>query len=345
MARMERREGLRWIEVWKRPLLNDVAPVEVLVSSDGLVVTFDNWHSMGHGEDAIVIYAAGGQPTCQWSLDDLLPMTWVDNLPRSVSSIQWRDDVSIRPGTHHVRIPVALPLDTSGRTSDESMLDASENSGFIELHIDLQTCAIRPPKRETWERAMSVATAAQKNGDFAREGAMAEFRAPLHAPAHADETEWRRYLAQALDRATDSADKYPSAFDVVLVSTTHDNGQHSSGLRGRLDDCANEPSTIIVGSPSQAALVEALVSAGRGIESEALVATTIVLVLDDGHYAQGAAALAASAARLVQVDPTRPLPQSAANLAAMSKAEQERVSERRERERRAPRHRRWWLDS
>jgi hypothetical protein len=44
-------------KVWESRLSNDVAPVGALVSNSGeYVVTFDNWHSVGHGNDVVVIY-------------------------------------------------------------------------------------------------------------------------------------------------------------------------------------------------------------------------------------------------------------------------------------------------
>lgn len=71
------------------PLLNEVAPVTVLVSSKGDVVTFDNWHSVGYGDDVVVIYRNDGTIVKQYSLEELLSKQTVENLPHSVSSIWW----------------------------------------------------------------------------------------------------------------------------------------------------------------------------------------------------------------------------------------------------------------
>ena len=341
---MQRREGDRWTEVWKAPLLNDVAPVDMLVSHDGVLVTFDNWHSMGHGNTAIVIYDGAGKPTCQWSLDDLLPVAYVNNLIRSVSSIQWRGEPSIEPDTHRVRIPVAIPVDTSTRASKAVMERAIENPEFITLGIDLQNCAVLPPKRDKWERAAAAATAAQENMDLDEKDRKAGFNAPLRVPVDADEDAWNKYLAQALPRVMDSAGEYIPIEDIVFVPADDaERNPHRRDPRSRLREVARGDSTIIVGSPSQQALVDALKDVGKEIRPGALASTTIVLVVDDEHHAQAASAIAASGARLVQVDPAKPLPQSAANIARFEKDEQERASACREREQRTPRHPRWWL--
>lgn len=50
--------GRRYEQVWRKPLINVVAPVSALVSdADGSFVTFDNWGRMGWGDDVIVLYS------------------------------------------------------------------------------------------------------------------------------------------------------------------------------------------------------------------------------------------------------------------------------------------------
>src|SRR5688572_10805057 len=51
----------RWEMAWKKPLINEIAPVDVVVANNGHgFATFDNWHSMGHGPNAIAIYGLDG---------------------------------------------------------------------------------------------------------------------------------------------------------------------------------------------------------------------------------------------------------------------------------------------
>src|SRR5689334_6621839 len=46
---------------WEFPLLNEVSPVSAIVSDNGdYFVTFDNWHTVGYGDDVVVIYRSNG---------------------------------------------------------------------------------------------------------------------------------------------------------------------------------------------------------------------------------------------------------------------------------------------
>jgi hypothetical protein len=84
------RNGREYKPVRSFPLLNEVAPVDALVSSDGqYLVTFDNWHSVGWGDHVVVIYRGDGSVVKKYSLVELLSEKKVDKLPRSVSSIWW----------------------------------------------------------------------------------------------------------------------------------------------------------------------------------------------------------------------------------------------------------------
>lgn len=83
---------MRYRTLWSRPLVNDVAPVSALISNDGrYVATFDNWHSLGYGRDAIVLYGPGGKLISKLSLLDFLLPSEIDSLWvfKSASSINW----------------------------------------------------------------------------------------------------------------------------------------------------------------------------------------------------------------------------------------------------------------
>ena len=88
---LERREGDGYRQVWRNPLVNDEAPVDALVAGDtGYVVTFDNWGSMGYGDDVVAIYGPSGTRIRKLALKDFLDAEDIEALPRSVSSIWWR---------------------------------------------------------------------------------------------------------------------------------------------------------------------------------------------------------------------------------------------------------------
>ena len=79
--------------LWERKLVNDVAPVNALVSADGrFVITFDNWFRAGYGSDVMVIYGQSGQVIREFSLGDIVGYQRVSKFPRSISSREWSGD-------------------------------------------------------------------------------------------------------------------------------------------------------------------------------------------------------------------------------------------------------------
>ena len=75
--------------IWEAELSNRTAPGSAIVSNDGFVATFDNWHSMGHGTNAVVIYAQNGELVREYSLTDFLSDERYEGLTRTISSIWW----------------------------------------------------------------------------------------------------------------------------------------------------------------------------------------------------------------------------------------------------------------
>jgi hypothetical protein len=83
-------------------LSNEVAPVQVLVSEDGQrVVTLDNWHRFGYGDEVVAIYSLRGQVrrySLEQALEGLVPggeSLW-DRFDHSVSSRHWRRESDAR---------------------------------------------------------------------------------------------------------------------------------------------------------------------------------------------------------------------------------------------------------
>lgn len=69
-------------------LPNPVAPVQVLVSNNGDVITLDNWHNEGYGA-VLVLYHWDGKVARTYRLADLFSKKKIDSFPTSVSSIWW----------------------------------------------------------------------------------------------------------------------------------------------------------------------------------------------------------------------------------------------------------------
>jgi TonB family protein len=75
------------------PLVNEVSPISALVSGDGrYVVTFDNWHSAGYGDDVVVIYRSDGTLVRKFGLEDLFTNADIGTFKHTTSSIWWGED-------------------------------------------------------------------------------------------------------------------------------------------------------------------------------------------------------------------------------------------------------------
>ena len=71
------------------PLLNRIAPEQVLVSANGDLVAIDDWRSWGHGDHVVVLYRKDGTVVKQYSLEQLLPKEHIRTLPQTITTIWW----------------------------------------------------------------------------------------------------------------------------------------------------------------------------------------------------------------------------------------------------------------
>jgi hypothetical protein len=81
--------GTSYEKVGTATLLNPVAPVDIEVTNDGSLVTFDNWHNLGYGA-VLVIYTPSGTITKKYTLPDLYSKSDLARIQTSISSIHWR---------------------------------------------------------------------------------------------------------------------------------------------------------------------------------------------------------------------------------------------------------------
>ena len=70
-------------------LLNPVAPVDVMVTNSGEMITFDNWHNVGYGK-VVVLYSDDGRAIGSWTLENLYSPARLSRVPMSTSSRWWR---------------------------------------------------------------------------------------------------------------------------------------------------------------------------------------------------------------------------------------------------------------
>ena len=87
----ERKFLFRYAQKWTAPLSNRVAPVSALVSDSGkYIVTFDNWHHVGYGDDVVVVYdGSDGKLLWKYRLEDVLSREELCRVRCSVSSRWW----------------------------------------------------------------------------------------------------------------------------------------------------------------------------------------------------------------------------------------------------------------
>lgn len=118
-------------QIWKIQLDNEVSPVRALVSNDGnYVITFDNWHNVGYGDNVVAIYSGSdGRLIRKLGLTDFLTESDVNNLPASVSSIWWGDAKA--HSIDYDKSELILNVDKPG-----------ENDGFFNVRIDLANGAV-----------------------------------------------------------------------------------------------------------------------------------------------------------------------------------------------------------
>ena len=90
---LEKKTENSYKKKWEKELANDVSPVSALVSDNGkYVVTFDNWHHVGRGENVVVIYNQNGNLIKTYRLDEFISRTETIRLTNSVSSTWWGQD-------------------------------------------------------------------------------------------------------------------------------------------------------------------------------------------------------------------------------------------------------------
>lgn len=126
-------------KLWEIKLVNEVSPVSVLVSDQGdYVVTFDNWHGVGYGDDVVAIYeASGGSLVRKFGLSDFLTDSDINNLPASVSSIWWGGEHFIDKDKRQLVLRVS-----KGKGADE------KEAEFFQIRADLTTGKILDEKRD-----------------------------------------------------------------------------------------------------------------------------------------------------------------------------------------------------
>lgn len=293
LGHLEHHSNRQWRTVWKEPLKNEVAPVNVIVADDGHVVTFDNWHSTGYGPHVVVIYDPRGHPVRALSLLDFLPEHYIEVLPHSVSSIRWSGTPRISEDGSQAIVPVVVPYVAESGSDDDS------EQRYVDVRFDLETGQLKSNDDASWIEAVASAHHAARAAEEAQARALATFIAPLQAPQKPGTSAWYRYLEEAHARLEAGETYSPLGITVIASPDSEDWSASVRRLRDRLRDAEGH---VMIGSPSQTGLVSALTAEAARIAPGALTGVRVYVAVDRDHKAAVEEALAPTGATCVPID-------------------------------------------
>ncbi len=300
---LERKNGAEvWEPVWAGPLVNHVAPVSALVADDGrYVVTFDNWHSVGRGENVIVIYGPDGSLVRSMALTDLLPETYISALSHSVSSTSWQHDAKIEAGDPKLRLDIYVPGSDPYGESQET----------VTFWIELEEASVTPPRAAQWAAAQCAAEDINEQRERAEEERLAYFRNPLTIPNGCEMSQWHNYLNEAFMRLAPDWSSDPFTSTTVLFPSDHPRYEESvSWLRNRLLDHADYARAESFAEPCDGkGLVPAVRSIMDGVGPGSLSEATFYVSTTRDRFDEVSRIVEPSGAKTVWLDPDAAIPQ------------------------------------
>lgn len=302
MGHMERRTRGGWETVWKLPLANEVSPVDAVVSNRGEAVTLDNWHSMGWGDDAIVIYSANGDQLGKFGLAGFLPKPYLRSLPRSVSSIHWRGDARIDEARGELVVPVVVP-------TVKGMEGGEDDDSSVDIRFRLADGSLVPPSGKAWDDALASAARADARRKELEAEQRRRFLSPLSAPVEGDERAWHGYLVEAFFRLDPEWEEGYPATQVVPLPKAKNFALLSRYLREALVDDGSAEGALMIAALSQDVLVKTLQEHAKLVKPGFLAKARIYVAADDAHMPAVRAALAHTGAQLIQLDIAGSIPQ------------------------------------
>jgi hypothetical protein len=304
---MEHCIGGRCRRAWQHHLLNDVAPVSVLVTDSGYVMTLDNWVSMGFGPHAVVLYDPAGSLIAKYALVDFLPREYVMALPRSVSSLHWRDSPRIDRDGIRIVVPVVVPSEGAEEEDDT-------HTQFVDVVFDPRDGSVALPAPEVWMPAQKEAATALATQRALLADELEQAIVPLLPPDSREPLDWHVYLREAFSRLDEDEAGFPATF---VVPSPADPGyaKEVGRLHARLQD-AKARDVIMLGALSQDTLLDLLKQEAASFHPGMRAWPRLYLLLDAERFAQASALLAPSGATLIQLDPARAIPQRADYLEA-----------------------------
>jgi hypothetical protein len=306
---LEKRDpGGEWRSVWQTQLVNDVAPVEAVVSSSGnFVATLDNWHSVGLGTNVVVLYDRTGRVVRSLALPEFLPEDYIRALPHSISSLRWRGDTHFDDANRLI-VPVVIP-------SDEQLVGAPT---FVEFSIDPTTGRATPASEAAWRAAREQAKRVAASMDLAEKERKAFFTRPLTAPIGNDEREWHQYLGEAFFRLDPEwADYYP-AIQILRDPKRDDYKASETWLREALLEIEMPADVMMIASPASSDnLVRVLGEIVPTLRPNTLAKARIYIAVPSVDRDRVNTALAPTGAKIIYVDPAKAIPQRPERMAEL----------------------------
>lgn len=294
-ARLERRVEKRWHVVWERQIANDVAPVSMLVQDDGEhAVTFDDWHGLGYGPNAVVVYGADGQLVRALTLSDIVPAAYIEALPHSVSSIHWRGEPRFSTDGRRVLIPLVIP-------SEEFRTDPTT----IDFAIDLESGTVSPIDPTAWQAALATGRRIRATQIAWEAAAKVAFLASLVGPKVNAEREWHDYLREAVGRLIGDDDT-PST-TVLRKPGVKDYAISETWVHDALTESYADK--VALASMSELDLVSALERIASKLPVGSLSRVTVFVAVSCKYWPDILATMQRSGAKLVQLDPAKDIPQ------------------------------------
>lgn len=309
----------QWRTVWRISLVNRDAPVEALVADQGeFVVTFDNWHSRGIGDDVVVIYDVRGKVIASLGLGDMLPASIIEALPRSSSSIWWGGEHRFDANGKDLMLAVAVPGSTRLSRPDR----------YFHVRVTLASGKARIIRDADWTLALATSARVLARQQQQREA----FEGPLRAPAIDSRRAWRDYSREVFLRMAPAWP--PGRFERLLVRLPPDQDYMGDvrSIRGLLGYTRpprrhwpeSRPSqwrapiaTMVFASPARAALADALVEEAATLGAGSLSGWRVYIVCEPRDAGRLRMALGRLGADVVAVDPNQPIPQRSERMAGL----------------------------
>lgn len=294
---LERRGAGGWTTVWDVPLVNDVAPVRALVANDGAyVATFDNWHSLGFGDNVVVLYRGDGSLVRTMALADILPEDYIRALPTTAGSMWWGGDHQLSADGRRLILKVVVP---------------TEGKRHIDVSVDLATGTVTPPSGPAWSEAMARAAPIAARSKAGAAAWRAKTIAPLRAPPGTDPNEWRRYLYDARERLSDPDSRRSVLADERILPATSDPAfaKAASDIRAILNETDGDTDLTVAAPAAPEALARLLIDSAKRIGKGKLSGGYVTVGLPAGLAEGVRTAFGPSGATIITFDPATPIAQ------------------------------------